>query len=609
MILLQHLFDLLEFCAENNTFIQHTPSATGSQNRFSRFPVESATEQQSNLGFPRMEVVQLPFGILNDYDSAQRDDMSVRLRVIVKLSDKYDYAEQVTAMDNAKKALMEMLDYILTAQDDPANENCLICAFDVSSAKYQFIDKLTYGGNAVGCELSIDFKQYIDWENIVYGDLPGYPTFCEKVKECLGISATGDENLLLNQKGEWVEGGGGGAGVWGSITGTITNQTDLVSYITTRLTDYATQAWVTSQGYITNVITALGFTPENVANKQTDLTASATKYPTVNAVNTGLGAKQDTLVSGTNIKTINGNNVLGSGDISISSGIPDAPNDANAYVRSALSWVVGYTKSTIDTLLSAKQNALGYTPVPDSRTLTINGTSYDLSANRSWTVAVDQLTDIRTKGVYFDDFDIVNTISSSAFIHNTYYIAYGGTWQTTAYNPSGQQAWGVVQVNTLNVTASMGFGSNSFQWQSVLGAATFETRVRFEDLSTATNRFTYHSGFLNNATFNANNKIRFSYSDNINSGRFQIECDSGGVSTTADSGITVAADTWYVLRIVINSAGNSVQFFIDGVSVGTIATNIPASGVYPFTQINRSAYVAARQIFVDYHYAQTAITR
>jgi hypothetical protein len=203
MILLQHLFDLLEFCAENNTYIQHTPSATGSQNRFSRFPVESATDQQSNLGFPRMEVVQLPFGILNDYDSAQRDDMSVRVRVIVKLSDKYDYAEQVTAMDNAKKALMEMLDYILTAQDDPTNENCLICAFDVSSAKYQFIDKLTYGGNSVGCELSIDFKQYIDWDNIVYGNLPGYPTFCERVDECLGISPSGDANKFLNEKGEW----------------------------------------------------------------------------------------------------------------------------------------------------------------------------------------------------------------------------------------------------------------------------------------------------------------------------------------------------------------------------------------------------------------------
>lgn len=62
---------------------------------------------------------------------------------------------------------------------------------------------------------------------------------------------------------------------------------------------------------------SLGFTPENVANKQTDLTASATKYPTVNAVNTGLGTKQATLVSGTNIKTINSTSLLGSGDIYI----------------------------------------------------------------------------------------------------------------------------------------------------------------------------------------------------------------------------------------------------------------------------------------------------
>jgi hypothetical protein len=40
---------------------------------------------------------------------------------------------------------------------------------------------------------------------------------------------------------------------------------------------------------------ALGFTAEDVANKQTDLTASATKYPTVNAVNTGLALKQNAL--------------------------------------------------------------------------------------------------------------------------------------------------------------------------------------------------------------------------------------------------------------------------------------------------------------------------
>lgn len=50
---------------------------------------------------------------------------------------------------------------------------------------------------------------------------------------------------------------------------------------------YTTQSWVNSQGFITNVITALGYTPENVANKSTSVTTdstSNTKYPTVKAV-------------------------------------------------------------------------------------------------------------------------------------------------------------------------------------------------------------------------------------------------------------------------------------------------------------------------------------
>ena len=89
---------------------------------------------------------------------------------------------------------------------------------------------------------------------------------------------------------------------------------------------------------------------EDLSNKQTDLTPSATKYPTVNAVNTGLsgklndipidstptssstnlvtsggvftglGTKQEALVSGTNIKSVNGNSLLGSGDLVISGG-------------------------------------------------------------------------------------------------------------------------------------------------------------------------------------------------------------------------------------------------------------------------------------------------
>lgn len=102
---------------------------------------------------------------------------------------------------------------------------------------------------------------------------------------------------------------------------TFTTPLEVLTTITSELAGYATQAWVTSQGYITNVITALGFTPENVANKKTTLADNSdTFYPSQKAVKTAVDAKQDTLVSGTNIKTINGNSVLGGGDLVISAG-------------------------------------------------------------------------------------------------------------------------------------------------------------------------------------------------------------------------------------------------------------------------------------------------
>ena len=102
---------------------------------------------------------------------------------------------------------------------------------------------------------------------------------------------------------------------------TFTTTAAVASQITTALSGYATQAFVTSQGYITNVITALGYTPENQANKKTTLADNSdTFYPSQKAVKTAVDAKQDTLVSGTNIKTINGNSVLGGGDLTISAG-------------------------------------------------------------------------------------------------------------------------------------------------------------------------------------------------------------------------------------------------------------------------------------------------
>lgn len=55
------------------------------------------------------------------------------------------------------------------------------------------------------------------------------------------------------------------------------------------------------------------------------------------------------------------------------------------------------TKALVDGL-ATKQNALGYTPVTNARTLTINGTTYDLTADRTWTISTASNLEIKDEG-------------------------------------------------------------------------------------------------------------------------------------------------------------------------------------------------------------------
>ena len=60
-------------------------------------------------------------------------------------------------------------------------------------------------------------------------------------------------------------------------------------------------------------------TDENISADDVDDTNSTNKFVTASDIATWNG-KQDALVSGTNIKTINGTSVLGSGDLTVSAG-------------------------------------------------------------------------------------------------------------------------------------------------------------------------------------------------------------------------------------------------------------------------------------------------
>lgn len=125
---------------------------------------------------------------------------------------------------------------------------------------------------------------------------------------CLAYDGT---NFQLIGGGGTGGGGGSESTAWGNIPGTLSDQTDLQTALNAKV---STTRTVNGQALSSNVTIAKADIADltNVDNT-TDL-----NKPISTATQTALNAKQVTLVSGTNIKSVNGQTLLGSGDLAIS---------------------------------------------------------------------------------------------------------------------------------------------------------------------------------------------------------------------------------------------------------------------------------------------------
>jgi hypothetical protein len=132
-----------------------------------------------------------------------------------------------------------------------------------------------------------------------------------------------------------------------------------------------------------------------------DNTSDANK-PVSTATQTALNAKQDTLISGTNIKTINGNSILGSGNLSISGG-GGATN--LAYTASATNGIVTSDTGTSATIpAGSTTNASLMLPADKSKLdgiatgATANSTDAFLlsRANHTGSQAISTVTGLQT---------------------------------------------------------------------------------------------------------------------------------------------------------------------------------------------------------------------
>lgn len=168
-----------------------------------------------------------------------------------------------------------------------------------------------------------------------------------KLEDIGGLISAGT-NVTLSGTGTTsdpyvINASGGGSG----IALTDLSATAPISYDNTTGVFSMAEADTSTDGYLSstdwntfnNKQNAIGFTPEDVANKATDLTSpDNTKYPTTQAVATGLSAKQDSL-GFTAENTANKKTTLS--------------DNSDTYYP---------TQKAVKTAVDAKQDSLGFTP-------------------------------------------------------------------------------------------------------------------------------------------------------------------------------------------------------------------------------------------------------
>ena len=250
---------------------------------------------------------------------------------------------------------------------------------------------------------------------------------------------------------------------------------------------------------------------------------------------------------------------------------------------------------------------------------TASATNRGALSSADWTIFNSKQNNLktfnRTQGIYyFEEFmgSQTGTVPASYGQVITLVNGTGALCQSTGTitNKSNQQ--GVVRHSTGSTTT--GFAGYTYGNTNLflgLGEISIETYATIDTLSTATDRFFTYFGYGVPSNWTNNlNCIFFSYDEggsvffNPSNASPNWKCYTrvaSGVTMTTTS-IPVNAQQWYKLRIDINSSGNVVKFYIDGILVATHNTNIPATTVAMslISIVNKVSGTTARTMQTDY---------
>jgi hypothetical protein len=156
---------------------------------------------------------------------------------------------------------------------------------------------------------------------------------------------------------------------------------------------------------------------------------------------------------------------------------------------------------------------------------------------------------------------------------------------------TGSSTSGYSSLSTYNVILNTGSPS-----------AKYKTRLALSNLSTVSEAYTLTLGVTSNPTDGSGQGFRFTYTHNVNSGRWRCTTQNSISTTNVDSGFVTSTGA---VTLEIDYTPTLVSFFIGGNLVCSIATNIPVfvdTSMRPIALIRKNAGNSDRYMLLDFLY-------
>lgn len=239
------------------------------------------------------------FGILNDkYTKEEIDNINSAINTAIsKKQDKLTAGANIRIVDNVISAFNNHL--FLHLDENDTEHQAYVYSFIKSNLEFYLFAEITYEGKVVVLPL-------VAIENNESLDLKGM--YLKDDSTIVEVSAVlvANGNISVNTSEISISGGSGGTGDYNQLT----NKPQINSVELSGNKTLAALGIQAAGNYATTSDLALKADKSTVDTLQEQVTSNTSAIAT----------KQDKLVSGTNIKTINGQTVLGSGNIEVGGG-------------------------------------------------------------------------------------------------------------------------------------------------------------------------------------------------------------------------------------------------------------------------------------------------